>query len=157
MATNPGKIFEQDLMNSFNKKKVFTYRFKDSPASFQKASSKVRFTANNICDFMVAARETTFLELKSTLLASMPFKNISERQVEQMNKVSQFSNVKAYFIFNFRDFEKTYAIEASKVHDYYHNSTGKSFPIEWAKANGMLIEQKKKRVRYIYDVEKLLA
>lgn len=149
-----GKKFEKDFSESFPKN-IFVYRLRDG-AGWSK-SDNTRFTAKNICDFIACCRKTLFMELKSTKSkTSLPFSNLKENQIKQMNKASNFNNVASYFIFNFRTIEQTFAIKSEKVYDFYMNGDRKSFSLEFCKENGTIIPQQLKRTRYKYDLEQFI-
>jgi recombination protein U len=140
-SVNPGKKSKGDI------------NLKGKKAS---KDNKVRFTVTNICDFIAFCRIPVLMELKSTEQASMPFANIKKHQIEEMYKASSYKYVNAYFIFNFRKVDQTFAIKADKAHDFYIAQTRKSYPISWCQEHGILITQTKKRTHFKYDVSPLL-
>lgn len=151
---NSGKIFEQDFKNSIPVEH-FVYRFKDSAGAWQ-GGENTRFTPSNISDFMVMARDTLFLlELKSHKGVSIPFTCIRKNQIEEMAKI-QHQNIRALFILNFRDLEKTYAITANAIKRFMDLSERKSIPLQWCVENGIEIAAEKKRIRFRYRVEEIL-
>lgn len=154
---NPGKAFEEDFKKSVPKD-YWVYRFKDGTANFDGAKNEnVRFQAKNICDFQVMTNKHLFLlELKSHAKISIGFSCIRENQVKQMSEIDH-PKIKTYFIFNFRDLEKTFAIEAKKVKEYMETAQRSSFPFKWCEENGIEILCIKKRTRYQYDLEKLFS
>lgn len=151
---NPGKAFEEDIKKSVSKD-CWVYRFKDGTANFSgQKNENVRFQAKNICDFQVMTNEYLFLlELKSHTKVSIGFSCIRENQVKQMSEIDH-PKIKTYFIFNFRDLEKTFAIEAKKVKEYMETAKRNSFPFVWCEENGIEISSIKNRTRYKYDLEK---
>jgi len=154
MAQSEGKRFEEDIKKSVPSG-YFYYRFKDGTGNFNGAKNEnVRFQAKNICDCEVFTEEYLFLiELKSHLGTSIPFACIRNNQIEEMAKI-EHKKIKPYFIFNFRDKEKTYAIEAQKIKEFMETAKSKSFPIKWCEENGIEIIGTKKKVRYSYNLEK---
>lgn len=152
---NPGKKFEEDIKKSVPEW-CWIYRFKDGTANFAgEKNSNVRFQAHNICDFMVMSKDILFLlELKSHKGSSIPFNCIREKQIQEMSSINH-SNIKPMFIFNFRDKEKTYAVQAIKVKEFIEGAERKSIPIAWCKENGIEIPGKKKITRFRYDLESL--
>ena len=152
MAQSEGKRFEEDFHKSIPYDYWF-YRFKDNASSFS-GGENTRFTTSNICDCEVMADKYLFLiELKSHLGVSIPFTCIRNNQIEEMSKI-EHNRIKPYFIFNFRDKEKTYAIYAKKIKMFIELGERKSIPIAWCEENGIEIESIKKKVRYKYNLEK---
>ena len=154
---NRGKAFEKDFVSSF-RKDIFTYRLKDSSSSWgnDKNNVKSRFTPKNICDFIVYSYSNQgrlfLLELKSIQGKSCPFKNLKLHQIESLYIESKKTGVEAYFIFNFRSYNnKTFAVTADKIYNFYNNSNSKSFSLEWCRDNGVFINSQLKRTRYKYD------
>lgn len=150
---NPGKAFEEDIKKSVPEW-CWIYRFKDGTANFTgNKNENVRFQAQNICDFMVMSKDTLLLlELKSHAGASVPFTCIRKNQIEDMTKVNH-PKIKTYFVFNFRDMEKTFAIKAKELKEYMETTTRKSIPFKWCLENGIEITAKKKKVRFGYHLE----
>ncbi len=154
MAISEGKRFEEDFKKSVPFE-YFFYRFKDGTGNFNgQKNENVRFQAKNMCDCEVMTNEHLFLlELKSHLGKSISFTCIRNNQIEEMTKVNH-KKIKTYFIFNFRDLEKTYGIESQKIKQYMKTATGKSFPIKWCEENGIEVISQKKKVRFKYDLKK---
>jgi recombination protein U len=157
MLNNSGKIFEQDIKKSIPEW-CWIYRFKDGTANFNGAKNEnVRFQASNICDFMVMAENKLFLlELKTHIGASIPFSCIRKNQIEEMAKVNH-DNIEAYFILNFRDFQRTYAVKAKALKEYIEGSERKSIPIKWCIENSLEISAIQKITRFKYNLETLLS
>ncbi len=151
---NPGKLFEEDFKKSVPED-CWIYRFKDGTANFGGTKNEnVRFQAHNICDFQVMTNDyLVLLELKSHAGASVPFNCIRSNQIEEMFNI-QHPKIKPYFIFNFRDYEKTYAIEAKTLKLYINTANRKSIPLAWCKANVIEIIGIKKKVRYGYELKR---
>lgn len=148
---NEGKRFEEDIKKSVPKE-YWYYRFKDNASSFS-GGEGTRFATSNICDCEVMTEEYLFLlELKSHKGTSLSFTCIRNNQIEEMSKVN-YKRIKAYFIFNFRDKEKTFAVDAKKVKSYIEAAERKSIPIDWCRENGIEIEAQKKKARYKYNLE----
>jgi recombination protein U len=149
---NEGKKFEEDFKKSVPKE-YWIYRFRDGTGNFGGTKNEnVRFQASNICDFEVVTDKFVFLlELKSYKGASISFEAIRDNQIKQMSEI-EHSKIKAYFILNFREKEKTYAIEAKKLKEFIESSDRKSIPIQWCIDNGIQIKSAKKKARYSYDL-----
>lgn len=113
----------------------------------------------NPCDFLVyssISKKLLLLELKSCKGKSCPFSNIKTHQISKLYEYSKKDGVEAYFIFNFREVNQTFAVTAQKIHDFYEQAERKSFCLEWCRNNGILIESKLKRIQYSYDISVLL-
>lgn len=165
MAQNEGKKFEEDWRKSFAKLNAYYFRIKDSAASF--GGGNTSFTRNNPYDCFVLY-EGFFLpmELKSTKGTSFSFekdgagngnKLIKLSQIHGLDEAANYKNVCAGFIFNFRDVNRTYHLNIKNFMQFY-NDTNK-FSInekDIIEYEGVLIESKLLKVRYRYNVEKLL-
>jgi recombination protein U len=147
---NDGKAFEQDFIKSVPDD-WFKYRLNDSASSWQ-GGDKARFTPSNICDFIVYNERLWLLELKSHKGKSIPLSCIRPKQVEGLLK-AYLKGVEAGYVFNFRDVEETYYINANLINSFLTTNDRKSIPITWLREVGHLIPQVKKRVRYGYILE----
>lgn len=154
-----GKIFEEEIKTSFPED-FYVERYKDDTAGF--------YGVSNPADFRIYKCPLTFLfELKSHKGKSLPLAKIRENQIKGMLKAVEYKGIYAGFLINYRDLEKTYYVTVSDlVAEYYilnekgdvqiREGVRKSIPVEWCEANGELIEQERKRVRYKYSLEKFL-
>ena len=149
MAKNIGKIFEEEIKASFPPD-FFVERYKDDTAGFKGVC--------NPADFRIYKYPLTFLiECKSHKGKSLPFDKIRRDQIEKLVEDSlNFTGVYGGFLINYRDLEETYYICAGAVLTYINHAERKSIPVEWCKENGIKVEQRKKRVRYSYDIAKLM-
>ncbi|MCT4544542.1 MAG: Holliday junction resolvase RecU [Vallitalea sp.] len=154
MAKNAGKQFEDDFKASIPKE-VFYYRFRDGTANFNgQKNENVRFQQYNICDCLLYKGNRLFLlELKSTKKKSVPFSMIRKTQIDQLLKASPHKNIIAGFIFNFREHEETYYLDVITIKNYIDTADRKSFPIDWVRDNGVLIQQRKLVKNYRYNVQ----
>jgi recombination protein U len=152
MPQNEGKKFEEDFKKSVPKE-YWLYRFRDGTGNFAGGKNEnVRFQATNICDFEVVTNELVFLlELKSYKGASISFEGIRSNQINQMSEIDH-KKIKAYFILNFREKEKTFAIEAKKLKEFMETTDRKSIPLQWCVDNGIQIIGEKKKVRFKYNL-----
>lgn len=149
---NNGKKFEQELKKSVPEG-CFFYRLKDNAASFCKGT-KTRFTSSNICDFQIFCDYYDyFIEAKRHKGSSLPFSCIRKSQLNGLANI-EHPRIKAIYIINFIDKEKTYAVDAKLVKDFVDSSKRKSIPIDWCKKNGIEIHSKKIRTNYKYDLKK---
>jgi Penicillin-binding protein-related factor A, putative recombinase len=162
---NCGKIFEEDIANSFRSNKgLFVCRLNDNSGAWQgneksdNSNEKVRFTPKNICDFIIYSNKSNkllLLELKSFKGKSCPFTNLKEHQIKSLYNGGQKEGTEAYFILNFRDINETYAIRVELIYDFYYKSEKRSFSYEWCKINGLRIKGISRRTRWKYEVEEL--
>ncbi|WP_353957859.1 Holliday junction resolvase RecU [Lysinibacillus sp. G4S2] len=94
--------------------------------------------------------------MKSHKGKSIPFGAIQSYQIESLYRFSNIDGVKAGFVFNFRDVNETYYIEAVSVYHFYNGRERKSFSLDWVKENGIAIPQELKRTRFKYNLSNLL-
>lgn len=152
---NAGKKFEQDFKASMPDDVLFI-RLKDA-GGWGREETK-RFTIKNECDAIVFKMPKLFmLELKSYKGKSISFDTcIRQYQLDSLCKALPKKYVFAGYIFNFRDVEETYFVYADKVKEYVENADRKSFPIQWVRENGTIIEQTLKKTRYRYNIQKFI-
>ena len=145
---NYGKRFEEDFIKSIPSH-FFTYRFKDG-GGWSNATN-LRFTSSNICDFMVFdGKELYLLELKSVKGKSFSFNNIGNH-LDEMCKASKFYNIKAYYIINFREENKTFIVNSENLKNLTLKDK-KSVNIKELESLGFsTIPQELKRTRWKYD------
>lgn len=151
---NLGKVFEEDFKKSFDAN-FWVYKLRDNAASFSGGAS-VRFASNNICDYIVWAKQTqnlSLVELKSTSGSYLPYTMIRDNQIEGLTKASDY-NINSCFIFNFREYNNaTYFLTIENFNKMRSELQKKSFNISDLKKYGAIyIESNKKRTRYTYDV-----
>ena len=135
------------------------YRFRDNAASFGNGN-KTRFASSNICDYLLFDDDTKtlyLLELKSTQGTSIPLLMIRDNQIKSLQEASKH-NLIAGFICNFRNENNdTFFIEICNFVKMMENINKKSFNINDLKNNNAIpIDSKKKRTRYIYDIQKFV-
>lgn len=111
----------------------------------------------NPCDYIIYKHPFVYLwELKSHKGKSIPFSAIREQQLCKLTVIKQ-KGVSCGFIFNFRDLNETYWVEAKKIKGIMEEGERKSISVEWCRTEGIKIEQRLKRTRYWYNVTELLA
>ena len=76
--------------------------------------------------------------------------------MDELNKACRYDHVDAYYIINFRRDALTYAVAADTVYAFAKTAQRRSLTEEWCRETGILIEQKLKIKRYIFDVMNLL-
>ena len=143
-----GKAFENDWKKSVPED-VFYLRLKDDTSGFA--------GVGNICDCILYKHPYMYaLELKSHLGKSLPFGCISETQVKGVAEASTFNGIIAGVIFNFRDCLETYFVNGKIVSEYYYLGIRKSFPIQWCRDNGVLINSHMKITRSTYFIDEFM-
>lgn len=144
MANNMGKTFEQEFKSSVPPD-YYLYRLKDDTSGF--------YGVSNPCDYILFRSPNLFLvELKTHKGKSIPFTHIRDNQIQGMYKATQYGGVYGGFIINFRDLEETYYVTVQDVAEFKQAGERKSIPVDWCREHGVKIEQKKKRVKYTYDL-----
>ena len=143
-----GKQFEEDIKASFPTD-FFVERYKDDTAGFKGVA--------NPADFRVYKKPFTFLiECKSHKGKSLPLVKIRESQLKGLAKAVEYDGIYGGFLFNYRELEETFYIPVISVQEFMVFETRKSIPVEWCRENGIKIPQRKKRVRYTYDLNSWL-
>lgn len=148
---NVGKQFEKDIQKSCKKQGIFFLRINDPIFEWEnKENKKRRFTPKNLCDNVMHYKGLTLLvELKSHLGKSIPVSAL--KQYEKMNKI-EFSGVLPLFFLNFRELKETYILDARQVALCLQHR--KSVDVGFCRKQGNLIEAKKLRVNYEYNLLK---
>ncbi len=143
---NTGKLFEQDFQKSLRKDGMFYLRLID--AGGWSNADNTRFTPKNLCDMVIHYQGYTILaELKSN--QSKSISNLG--QLGKMCEID-FDHVLPVFILNFRGIEETYILDAYQAAACLEHR--KSVDVGFCRKHGTLIECKKNRTRYLYDIEK---
>lgn len=162
---NPGKLFEADWKNSVPAG-VYYQRIKDPAQSFYQ-SDATRFSLRNPYDCFLFAYPLFFaFELKSTIGTSFSFYRdgvksaslmIKKNQIDGLNKAAEHKGVTAGFVLNFRKVNRTYLLRIQDFNRLSKSVDKKSFNEKDVIAfDGYLIEQTRKRVRYLYGIDKLI-
>lgn len=158
---NAGKIFEDEFRDSIDKNILYYQRIKDPASSFGQDSSKTRFSIKNPYDVFVYKYPNFFaLELKSTKSKSLTFSvsdnksQIKKCQIDGLTDASKFYGIFAGFVFNFRTQELTYYLSIEDFNSFIKQTNKQSISIEdIALFGGVVIPQKIKRTKYIYNVD----
>ena len=149
MPTNLGKVFEAEIKASIPSD-FYIERYKDDTSGF--------YGVSNPADYRLYKYPLTFLlELKTHKGKSIPLAKIRDNQVQGMYRASQHKGIYGGFILNYRDLEETYYIAVDQMVSFITSQERKSIPVEWCRDNGIRITQKKKRVRYSYDLAEWLG
>ena len=162
---NVGKIFEDNWKKSCPNW-LFVYRPPDASQSFD-MSSKLRFSKKSPCDYFLYNGEQLWtLELKSVAGTSISFERNEEDkgeihlyQVENLKNFSEYKNVMSGLLVDFRGSDNTYFLNIKEWDDLINSINKKSFnETDLLKfANPILIDKKKLKVNYRYNVEKFLV
>ena len=148
MAKNVGKCFEEEIKASIPPD-FYIERYKDDTAGF--------YGVSNPADYRLYKYPYTFLiELKTHKGKSLPLDRIRPNQIQGMAKAVQHTGIYGGFIINFRELEETYYIAVMDIVAFINSKERKSIPVEWCRENGVRIEQKKKKVRYTYNLSEWL-
>ena len=165
IAKNIGKIFERNFKESCPKW-VLTHKPPDAAQSFNMNNS-LRFSQHSPCDYMIFNGNTGkfyTLELK-TFEGSCSFERTKEdkgiihyHQIKSLKKFATYLNVISGFILDFRKSDSTYFLSINDFCIMINNISKKSFNendmLQWC--NPILIQKRKLKVNYRYDIEKFL-
>ena len=170
MAKAVGKIFEEDLVSSIDKKRFLVHRLKDSAQSFNKSAL---FAWDNPCDFFVYSPTNNILfpiEAKSTKSKSFTFddpngtekesKMVKRHQILSLRDFARYRGVFPMFLFNFRELgenneQRTYAQHINDFMRMIDEIDKKSFNmIDIIMHGGIKIDGTKKRTRYRWELER---
>lgn len=173
MAQNVGKRFEQQFKLSVPDYCLLV-RIPDPPQSFVQSKS-TRFSVKNPFDFIMfdSIRKVLYcIELKTTKYKSISYEDIEldtsqnkmihKHQILGLLKSSDYQNVKSGFLINFRDeddgIERTYFQDINDFITMSKKINKKSFnELDLiVDGNAIKIDGKKKRVNYIWDIDKFL-
>lgn len=165
IAKNIGKSFEHNFKSSCPDW-LLVYKPPDAAQSFN-MSNNLRFSQRSPCDYMLFNGDTGkfyTLELK-TFEGSCSFERTKEEkgiihfhQIESLKKFATYPNVISGLILDFRKSDKTYFLSIDEFCKMIQNISKKSFSekdmLTWC--HPIIIQKKKLKVNYRYDVEKFL-
>lgn len=173
-AINSGKHFENTIKSSIPDYCLY-YKLPDPPQSFNQSSS-LRFSWKNPCDcFIFDSRSSIFycIELKTTknnafsfedinIKEKQPAKMIHKHQIMALIDYGKYANVRAGFLFNFRNEEAvneiTYYQSICDFVKMINEINKKSFnEKDLLKYNPIEITGNKKRTNYVWDIDKFLT
>ncbi|WP_411735060.1 Holliday junction resolvase RecU [Paenibacillus sp. M2] len=174
MATNQGRIFEEDFQKSAaqGKEKIFFTRIKDTfiPPDLR---NRVRITRNDYDCMMFAENHLFTLELKSTKLKSISFDEsiIKQHQIDKLAEANAYEGVISGFIMNFREPEnKVYFIHIEeflkyqniaqnqiKEHTYRNKVNKSSISLAICAEIGIEIKGYKPRTRWHYHLKDFIV
>ena len=171
---NAGKRFEADWRDSIRKNgDAWYYRFNDSPATYYNGSQEgIRFATDNLCDCQVYRYPNLYLfELKTMETASASLTSMfgkfdpekaaykKEKHLRDMSAAAQRKGVIALVVINYRATEHTYACGVDAILGFIESAKAggrKSVPEPWCESNGIVVESRRLRVNYRYDVAGLM-
>ena len=161
---NVGKVFEDNWKKSCPDW-LFVYRPPDASQSFD-MGSKLRFSNKSPCDyFLYNGKRLWTIELKSVAGTSISFEREKEDkgvihfyQVENLKNFSEYKNIISGFLVDFRGSDNTYFLNIKEWDVLINSIDKKSFnETDLLKfANPILIDKKRLKVNYRYNVEKFL-
>ena len=168
MSKNVGKIFESDFASSVPSY-CFCHRLKDTAQSYNN-SGDTKFSWENPFDYFLFDGDILYcLELKSTSQKYVSFqtdkndksqKMIKWHQIESLTKASEYRNIIAGFILNFRldnGEQLTYFLDIINFNEMKRNIDKKSFNIMDAVLYGAKkIDGTKKRVHWNWNIDSFL-
>lgn len=163
---NSGKRFEQCFSESIPNE-IYFIRIKDSANNFGRTATS-HFATVNPYDFLLFENGYLFpMELKSTKSTSISIqmtdekgKDIKRHQIISLTQSREHEGVLAGFLFDFRNerINKTYWMDIRDFNEYMSHTTKKSInPADIVQYHGIEVNKTLLRVRYKYDVVKLLA
>lgn len=169
---NVGKQFEADWKRSVPPD-AWCYRLRDSGATYYGGSNNLRFSVDNICDFLIYRYPCHYLfELKTCDTPSIPLQNIlgsynketglyrKAAHLIDMADAERFKGQSAYVVIYFRGkVNRTFAVPAGKIKAlvFEQGYSKKSIPWAWCMEQGIEVGMAKRRVHYNYDVDRLLT
>ena len=160
---NEGKKFEEQIKESCPDT-ILVKKLKDNAAGWS-GGNNTRFAGNNECDFIMYDGDLFYgLELKSTEGTSFSFwrkdfprkdYKIKKCQIEGLEKWSKHRGIYG-FLLNFRKYDnRTFFVSIKDFLYFTKNTTKKSIGLkDVLSMNPIEISCKKKKVNYIYDMEK---
>lgn len=166
MAQNIGKIFENAIKKS-TPDYALLYRLPDPPQSF--GGGNLRFSNRNPFDFLLwdSIRHKLYaLEMKTVVGKSISFerskeekKEIHYHQIKGLNDWNEYDGITCGFVIEFRQIETTVFIDIDEFNKLVAAIPKKSFSfddLDIYDIRYLIIEQKKARTRYTYDIDKFL-
>ena len=160
---NTGKFFEKDIKDSIPSN-VYYLRLTDPAQSFgQQDNVALRFSPSNPFDCLMYSNPMLFcMELKSTKGTAISYKGsspmIKQKQIEGLTKASQFENVVAGFITNFREPEnKVYFLDIKDFNKFVSENTKSSInKKDILSIGGIEIIGELKKVHYKYKIQEFI-
>ncbi len=153
-------ITEREIKNSLKylreKEGIYFIKYPDSVRKYYKSPY----------DFLILTEACNYaLEAKKTKRKSLPFKNITEHQLESLISFSKKLKKNKSFVFvNFRNgkrradekINEAYLIDIDKFMEVRNALQRKSLPIQWCRENAVQLKRKRFKKRYGWDLSSLL-
>ena len=167
MARSVGKTFEDNFKKSIPDY-LLSYRPPDSAQGFDVgASNKLRFSRHSPCDLMIFdGTRNLFLTLElKTFQGSCSFERTKEEkgiihhyQIKSLKDFAQYERVISGLVLDFRSTGNTYFLNINQWDEFISHIEKKSFNEKdlLAYADPILIEKRKLKVNYRYDIESFL-
>ena len=167
MARSVGKTFEDNFKKSIPDY-VLSYRPPDSAQGFDVgASNKLRFSRHSPCDLMIFdGTRNLFLTLElKTFQGSCSFERTKEEkgiihhyQIKSLKDFAQYERVISGLVLDFRSTGNTYFLNINQWDEFISHIEKKSFNEKdlLTYADPILIEKRKLKVNYRYDIESFL-
>lgn len=164
---NIGKVFEDNIKASIPKN-IMVYRPPDQAQAFDMSSTKLRFSRHSPADYFIFdGYKNMFIALEcKTFQGSCSFERTKEDkgiihhyQIKSLNDLSQYYRVVSGFLLDFRKSGNTYFLHISDMNRLLDVLDKKSFNEKDILniCSPILLEKKKLRVNYRYDIGKLLS
>lgn len=165
MEKNVGKVFEDNIKKSCPEW-LFVYRPPDAAQSFNMTSA-LRFSQRSPADyFWFNGKKGNLLIVEcKTFQGACSFERIKEDkgiihyyQIESLNKFDKYENVLSGFLLDFRKSDCTYFLSVKDLITLIESIDKKSFNEQdmLKLCSPILVEKKKLRTNYRYNIEKLL-
>ena len=155
MARSVGKAFEDNFKKSIPDY-VLSYRPPDSAQGFDVgASNKLRFSRHSPCDLMIFdGTRNLFLTLELKTFQGI----IHHYQIKSLKDFAKYERVVSGLILDFRSTGNTYFLNINQWDEFISHIEKKSFNEKdlLAYADPILIEKRKLKVNYRYDIESFL-
>lgn len=164
---NIGKVFEEQFKKSVPDYALL-YRLPDAAQSFGR-NNNLRFSRKNPFDYILwdsKKRILYALELKTVKGKSITFdrdgKNagkIHSHQIDGLNSWNKYNGIVCGFVIEFREIEKTIFLGIEQMNRVIETIPKKSFSfddLDKYHIQYAIIEQRKARTRYTYDIDHFL-
>ncbi|MEA1994410.1 MAG: Holliday junction resolvase RecU [Euryarchaeota archaeon] len=153
-------ITEIEIKNSLN------YLMETGDIYFIKYPDSVRKFYRSPYDFLILTEQYNYaVEAKKTKRKSLPFKNITEQQIESLISFSKKLKKNRSFVFiNYRNGKRkkdekindAYLIEIDGFAEAKDSLGRKSLPMKWCRENAVLLKRMKFKKKYGWDLSLFL-
>lgn len=162
---NTGKKFEANFKASVPKD-YYYLRLNDPAVGFSGGDSRFSphnpydnmvFTGNDMFCFELKSKDgaITFWSTQIEIDGKKHTFEIKKHQILGLTKASEFHNVHAGLVINFRNVDRTFYIPICKFNDFVSESDKKSMNWKDAEEIGIEVEVKHLKVNERYDIKKL--